>query len=461
MHQQNYISYVNKCQGVVDKNFCNIFKNIIPTGYKNNVVPERKNRGFLFIVNKKMVHNSIWQRKILRKKLNFEYVTLSAFWRESGGRTKENLRWICALALDFDSVNSKEKLCKYKLSLKIADKGLPPASMIVRTPSGGLHIWWFVKPIRATKKAVILFEALQQSLAIDLGADQLAVGAERLWRLPTSNNVLYSNKKTYKLSVFKKWRNENRPADMPAPRSENKQFFFRKGLVNNSGIQKMLKGVKAGIRNNSCFSCAVAFLMSGYDRFETEKLLLDWNKKNSPPLPEQEVLKCISSACKGLIKDTRHYYNAMRYKVKMITGEQIKYTTITPPKKREDRKRSHIREWIEDIKKLVKKRGGVLALKQTQLAQLLNAPMRSIRAAIKELKNSGELFIFVKKQGPKSITIIISNEKHLNKNRHTRIHSMEYSSAMNLSEFLLYTSSNTQGRFRRSNIKWPGKGALL
>lgn len=74
--------------------------------------------------------------------------------------------------------------------------------MFVRTPGGGIHAWWFLKPVRATVKAVRLYTALQSSLAAELGADTAAVGAERLWRLPTAANVIYSSKRKYKLSVL-------------------------------------------------------------------------------------------------------------------------------------------------------------------------------------------------------------------------------------------------------------------
>lgn len=66
------------------------------------------------------------------------------------------------------------------LVLRIEGAGLPPASMLVRTPNGGIHAWWFLKPVRATSKAVRLYSTLQASMAAELGADPAAIGAERL-----------------------------------------------------------------------------------------------------------------------------------------------------------------------------------------------------------------------------------------------------------------------------------------
>lgn len=119
-----------------------------------------------------------------------------------------------------------------------------------------------------------------------------------------------------------------------------------------------MRGVNQGYRNEACFALAVAHLITGCSILETEQILLTWNQLNSPPLGEKEVLKCINSAAKGLAKDFNHYYNAMRYKIKNITGLVIKYRPVNATKPRKERKRSHINEWKEDLIALLQKRGG-------------------------------------------------------------------------------------------------------
>lgn len=47
----------------------------------------------------------------------------------------KNLRWIYAIVLDFDG---KHDL--HDLAIHVADAGLPPASMMVSTPCGGIHV---------------------------------------------------------------------------------------------------------------------------------------------------------------------------------------------------------------------------------------------------------------------------------------------------------------------------------
>jgi len=142
------------------------------------------------------------------------------------------LRWICAIVIDFDGQQDP-----HDLTVRITDAGLPPASMMARTPSGGIHVWWFLKPVRATAKAARFYTALQSSLAAELGADMAAIGAERLCRLPTSQNVIYSCGKKYKLAVFKSWRDENRPQDMPVQGQTGQVYAFTRGLLAHPGVK--------------------------------------------------------------------------------------------------------------------------------------------------------------------------------------------------------------------------------
>lgn len=309
--------------------------------------------------------------------------------------------------LDFDGKHDP-----HDLAIRVADAGLPPASMMVRTPSGGIHVWWFLKPVRATAKAVRLYTALQSSLAAELSADQAAIGPERLWRLPTCNNVIYSNSKKYKLSLFRKWRDENRPEDIPGQQQKGQVYAFTRGLLLHPGIKQLMQGVSQGQRNEACFALAVAHLITGYSILETEQILLTWNELNSPPLGEKEVLKCVKSAARGLAKDFNHYYNAMRCRVKNITGIEIKYRPITTAKAREERKRSHISEWRHDIIALLHKRGGKLVITQKRLASILGAPLRSVKLVLKQLEAEGLIYRDSVVGGKKSFTVIIAKIYH-------------------------------------------------
>ena len=63
------------------------------------------------------------------------------------------------------------------------------------------------------------------------------------------------------------------------------------GSAVNSTVESVINGVKKGARNQSCASVAGSYLYQGYTVKETLKHCLEWNKKNDPPLNEQEIEK--------------------------------------------------------------------------------------------------------------------------------------------------------------------------
>ena len=63
-------------------------------------------------------------------------------------------------------------------------------------------------------------------------------------------------------------------------------------------IQDIKKGVSYGDRNNSAFKVTCDYRDKGLTIEETTKLMLDWNKKNFPPMHDGELITCIKSAYK-------------------------------------------------------------------------------------------------------------------------------------------------------------------
>lgn len=379
-----------------------VFKHTLPG---ENLKITDKDAGHIYVSslkNGKMEQKAVFMRNTFRSLADEQYVTASAFYHPAWGRSKKNLRWINALVLDFDGQQEP-----HDLAIRIANAGLPSASMMVRTPSSGIHAWWFLKPVRGTRKAIRLYESLHASLAAELGADPAAVGAERFWRLPTSANVIYSNSKKYKLSVFRTWRDETRPEDMPGQVQRGQVYAFAAGLLAHPAIKQLQQGVSQGRRDNACFALAVAHLVSGGSVVETEQILLTWNQFNSPAMREEKVIKCVASAAKGLNKDYQHYYNAMRFKIREITGLEIKYRPITQPKAREERKRSHAEEWKQDLITHIEKRGGRMLTSLRRLAKELKIPLSSLKEVLAQLEKEGIIYRDAVGSGRKSFTVLM------------------------------------------------------
>lgn len=403
---------VPKNMSDINRDFLNILTHsLCACGTCNNTLPVERDRGHVYIATlypNGMKQKAIHSIRTLSNKAREQYVTAAAFYHQGWGRTVRNLRWINALVLDFDVAQNSNELEANELAVRIADSGLPAASMFVRSPSGGIHTWWFLHPVRATRKAVRLYTILQKSLADELGADICAVGAERFWRMPTVDNVIYSSNKKFKLSQFRSWRDKYRAEDMPQVQKIQRGQVYVPFLIKHPGVKQLLRGVTRGQRNEACFALAVAHLISGYSIKKTEQLLLAWNGLNTPSLSEREVYACINSAARGIAKNYRHYFNAFRCRVKRITGLEIKYQPISPAKPRNERKRTHMKEHEQDILNLMRKRGGRLLITQAQLAELLNAPLRSIKLALSKLEESGFIFKHAIQRGRKSFTVIVS-----------------------------------------------------
>ncbi len=63
-------------------------------------------------------------------------------------------------------------------------------------------------------------------------------------------------------------------------------------------VEEAIEGVEEGQRNDTLARLAGHYFGKKLSLEETKKILLDWNKKNRPPLPEEEVLKTIESIYK-------------------------------------------------------------------------------------------------------------------------------------------------------------------
>src|SRR5690606_41261985 len=67
-----------------------------------------------------------------------------------------------------------------------------------------------------------------------------------------------------------------------------------------------LKGVGQGERNSTCARLVGYYFAKGIPRDVALAMLLDWNHKNQPPLPEEEVRRTVESVDKTGRRRGRH-----------------------------------------------------------------------------------------------------------------------------------------------------------
>jgi len=83
-------------------------------------------------------------------------------------------------------------------------------------------------------------------------------------------------------------------------------------------VEKLLEGVEEGQRNDTLARLAGHYFGKRLGFDETKMILLDWNKRNRPPLPEEEVIRTVESIYKRDIKN------------KEGKEEKVKQDTIIP-----------------------------------------------------------------------------------------------------------------------------------
>ena len=333
------------------------------------------------------------------------YWTPNTFYTRN--RCSGAVRWLNSFAVDID-LKDNPSLSDIDLLERIGEAGLPAPTMIIQSPSGGYHVFWFIEATRAYENVVDKYNLITGQIVEKLGADYNSVGPERYFRLPTEDNVLFfSAKHVYTYELFAEWFKSSSQEIKPAKTSAAVKVL-PKGMLHHAAFRKMLAGADNGIRDNTCFTLALALKVEGYGQDQAISLLMEWNQKNSPPLPLSDVRTKVKSAYSG------KYRGPSAKWIRRCSGMDFKYQVFSLAKDRKDRQRNHISEWAQDILDLLQKNNGSWAGSQTELAKELNGPVSSIKEALKWLVQAVKVSVNIegRGRGAKSrITKIEASEK--------------------------------------------------
>ncbi|MGG0476071.1 primase C-terminal domain-containing protein [Priestia aryabhattai] len=282
---------------------------------------------------------------------NYTYFTPNTFYRQDK-RMKTSVRWINAISVDLDVKDDKNKDLTYACVLdRLNEQGLPMPSLIVRTPSGGLHIHWYLtKPVRCSRKLVKHYGRIQKLIAEAIGADTQAIGAERYFRIPTSENTVLKTDDRFDFSFFCDWYSIQ--VDTIIAEQESRKAGFcklGKDILNHPAIKKIHEGFKKGDRDAACFTLALAYRAAGYESSETEQILHKWNKNNTPMMRWSKIRCKVRSAYSG------KYFGPSSAIIRELSGMEFTYIKWESAKKRAERKNSHYSEWEKDVLRYLKK----------------------------------------------------------------------------------------------------------
>ncbi|SDC61244.1 Primase C terminal 1 (PriCT-1) [Pelagirhabdus alkalitolerans] len=316
------------------------------------------------------------------------YYTPNSFYRNDQ-RQKKALRWLNAMVVDIDVNGDSQPLTLIELIDRIDEAGLPNVSLVVSTPSGGFHVYWFFEePRRAFPKVTDHYERIQTEVAKALGGDFMAIGAERWFRLPKADNVAYRTENRVSFDELCDWFTINYENN-----TYQSTFHISKpnSLFEHPAVKKLLQGVSEGKRDNTCYTLALACKAEGYCKDQTIHLLLQWNLKNEPPMSNREIYQKVRSAYKkGSPSGPSSYW------LSVLSGIHFSYQKWDPAKERKDRVYSHRDEWEQDVIRTLRRKGGELKGSQKEIAQQIQSyvdPQRTI--PLSTLKKVVKRFLYL------------------------------------------------------------------
>lgn len=381
---------------------------------KGATSPDR-NRQWIFVGSKENM-KSVATQSTLGAVINdesykAEYYTPNGYYRRDK-RLTENLRWLNAFVFDVDS----EHETLLDMFDRITSCGLPLPTAVVQTPSGGFHITYILEqPVRATEKALRLYTAIMSYIAEDLGSDQAAVGANRIFRIPTENNLVYfMPEHTYSFELFKDWRNVNYPYK---PHFQQDLRVTKSNLMNTAAVTQLLNSpCPEGYRDRTCFTLALAMKASKWPIDRAEDALLEWHSSYCSRTCKR-VGKSVFSAA-DTIKKVRYVYNREKLiapsaeAIQELSGELFRYAVskiYEGPKAREERERSHYQERIQDLLELLKVEKVIFG-SQSEIASRLNCPLSTFKEILERLASAGQIRVETKRGrgGNTTITLLES-----------------------------------------------------
>lgn len=350
------------------------------------------NLAWVFVADASFQQKPARTYETLRKKLpQVVYFTPNVFFSRKS-KDKNSLRWINAFFVDIDD----PAMSILDLFDVVRDAGLPEPSLINKT-THGWHVFWKIQRVRATIKALRLYETLQKKIVAALGADPRAASAEHFMRIPYA--IEYLAKSEYIMQDFVDWLDINEPT-WRSEKYPGAVVTSGRDLMNHPAIQELLQGVEEGRRNNTCFTLALAMMSAGFTQDQTLRELTAWNFQNQPSLPYSQIRASVRSAFSG------KYHAPSANAISELSGIEFHHRVIRRGSASDDgsRKRDHYISMAETREKFLvwlSGQGGQVTTQhsQSEIACELNLKRRSLCLVLKQLRAEGVLSVEVHRLG--------------------------------------------------------------
>lgn len=368
-----------------------------------------KDRQWVFVGTKERMKSVATQASLYAvladPKADTSFYTPNGYYRRDL-RWTESLRWLNAFVFDLD--NYGESVQEVLERIKYA--GLPCPTAIIQTPSGGHHAaFFFTEPVRATVKAIRLYTAIMGHIAVDLGADTAAVGANRIFRTPTEQNLIYFEPANrYDFDVFKNWREINHPYD---PDRDGFINVHTGDLMSHPALQYLLEApCHEGRREQTALTLALAMKASDWSQDQAEVALRGWfisccfkgAQDGKKPFTQRDAVYKA-----GYVFRNSKLHAPKAEVVRELTGFSFFYQSRNnweSAKPRSERERSHLHEWEADLLHLLQNENEISGTQQ-ELATRINCPLTSFKIVLCRLKVAGNVIVETRR-GRGGVTVV-------------------------------------------------------
>ncbi|OAB28462.1 primase C-terminal domain-containing protein [Paenibacillus macquariensis] len=314
------------------------------------------------------------KKKLLDLICDSRWFTPNVFNLSKCGRIKKNVQFITTFALEFD--------CYLPSPIDVLDKisegGLMPPHFLVRSKTPGhWHVYWLIDPIAAYSNNVTHHIKISRLMAQLTGADIKGVGVERWFAVPKGDIYQYAHSDVnYTYQEFKDWYETNNDIVQYANTSSQRAKILKLDVFGHPAIQKLLKGSQVGQRDNSCFTLALLYYSQSWEIADALSELMRWNERNELPMKIKEIKKCLKSAYSGKYRGPSASY------IEILTGIPFKMRIMREYKGEKTYQKLYDIEYR--ILQLIRK-SITLSMSQSNIAKKIEAPLRSVKKAIKQL----------------------------------------------------------------------------
>lgn len=257
---------------------------------------------------------------LLKNLRAYSYFT-NAFFYSHRDYTKENLRQLHAITLDFDLDKHSVFMCKSDLYKYIKDNiGVAPNLIWDTKTPGNYQAVILLETMAGTSRSVHLFEQIVKEMCYKMPfADSSIVSANHLFSIPKSNKdrkIRKYHTTVKNIDDFRWLLSERDERRSKQATNGNVLEFTNVAVRKHPAITALFDAeIKAGQRNVGCLTLSLVMRFLGYSELECENyIVLEWYPKihnracDGSPFTRNEMYQCIKKAYSDRYKCFHSFY---------------------------------------------------------------------------------------------------------------------------------------------------------